>query len=162
MRRIPNFYVVWLRRETVLALPDIVYDCHHQVEYVSSIVAYARRSKLTGIERSMVMHFILLPLSLHGLSVLLLHIICSPSLQLPTLALPNGLHTYSTFFNSHSWVWDRLCGLVARFHGYRFMGPGFDSRRYQIFWELVGLERGPLSLVRIFDDLLERKVAAPV
>jgi hypothetical protein len=25
--------------------------------------------------------------------------------------------------------------------------PGFDSRRYQIFWEAVGLERGPLSLV---------------
>jgi hypothetical protein len=24
---------------------------------------------------------------------------------------------------------------------------GFDSRRYQIFWEVVGLERGPLSLV---------------
>jgi hypothetical protein len=24
---------------------------------------------------------------------------------------------------------------------------GFDSRRYQIFWEAVGLERGPLNLV---------------
>jgi hypothetical protein len=23
--------------------------------------------------------------------------------------------------------------------------PGFDSRRYQIFWVAVGLERGPLS-----------------
>jgi hypothetical protein len=23
----------------------------------------------------------------------------------------------------------------------------FDSRRYQIFWEVVGLERGPLSLM---------------
>jgi hypothetical protein len=27
--------------------------------------------------------------------------------------------------------------------------PGFDSRRYQIFWEVVGLERAPLSLVSI-------------
>jgi hypothetical protein len=27
---------------------------------------------------------------------------------------------------------DRLCGLVARVHGYRPRGPGFDSRRYQI------------------------------
>jgi hypothetical protein len=24
-------------------------------------------------------------------------------------------------------------------------GPGFDSRRYQIFWAALGLERGPLS-----------------
>jgi hypothetical protein len=31
--------------------------------------------------------------------------------------------------------------------GYRSRGPGFDSRRFQIFWEAVGLERGPLSLV---------------
>jgi hypothetical protein len=27
------------------------------------------------------------------------------------------------------------------------VGPGFDSRRFQIFWEAVGLERGTLSLV---------------
>jgi hypothetical protein len=26
----------------------------------------------------------------------------------------------------------------------------------------VGLERGPLSLVRIIEELLERKVAAPI
>jgi hypothetical protein len=30
---------------------------------------------------------------------------------------------------------------------------GFDSRRYQIFWEVVSLERGPLSLVRIVEEL---------
>jgi hypothetical protein len=35
--------------------------------------------------------------------------------------------------------------------------PGFDSRRYQIFWEVVGLERGPLSLVSTTEELLERK-----
>jgi hypothetical protein len=34
---------------------------------------------------------------------------------------------------------------------------GFDSRRYQIFWEVVGLERGPLSLVSTIKELLERK-----
>jgi hypothetical protein len=36
---------------------------------------------------------------------------------------------------------------------------GLDSRSYQIFWEVVVLERGPLSLVRSY---LEEKVAAPV
>jgi len=39
---------------------------------------------------------------------------------------------------------DRLCGLVVRVSGYRYRGPGFDPRRIVV----VGLERGPLSLVR--------------
>jgi hypothetical protein len=34
---------------------------------------------------------------------------------------------------------------------------GFDSRCYQIFWEAVGLERGPLCLVSSTEELLERK-----
>jgi hypothetical protein len=33
----------------------------------------------------------------------------------------------------------------------------FDSRRYQIFWEAVDLERGPLSLVSTTEELLGRK-----
>jgi hypothetical protein len=57
---------------------------------------------------------------------------------------------------------DRLYGLVVRVPGYRSRGSGFDFRRYQIFWEVVGLERGSLSLVRIIEELLEWKVAAPV
>jgi hypothetical protein len=42
---------------------------------------------------------------------------------------------------------------------------GFDSQHYQIFWgkkTVVGLERGPLSLVSTTEELLDRKVAAPV
>jgi hypothetical protein len=35
--------------------------------------------------------------------------------------------------------------------------PGFDSRLYQIFWEVVGLERDPLSLVSTTEELLGRK-----
>jgi hypothetical protein len=50
---------------------------------------------------------------------------------------------------------DRLCGLVVRVPGYRPRGPGFDFHHYQIFGEVVGLERGPLSLVRKIEELLE-------
>ena len=50
---------------------------------------------------------------------------------------------------------DRLCGLVIRVSGYRYRCLRFDSRRYQIFWVVVGLERGPLSLVRSIEELLE-------
>jgi hypothetical protein len=48
-------------------------------------------------------------------------------------------------------------GVVVRVPGYRSRGPVFDSRRYQIFLEVVGRERGPLSLVRIIGELLEWK-----
>jgi hypothetical protein len=34
---------------------------------------------------------------------------------------------------------------------------GFDSRRYHISWEIVGLERGPLSLVSTTEELLDKK-----
>jgi hypothetical protein len=46
---------------------------------------------------------------------------------------------------------------MVRVPCYRSRGPGFDSRFYLNFWEVVGLERGPLSLVRINEELLERK-----
>jgi hypothetical protein len=39
--------------------------------------------------------------------------------------------------------------------------PGFDSRHYQEK-KVVGLERGPLSLVSTIEELLDRKVVAPV
>jgi hypothetical protein len=34
---------------------------------------------------------------------------------------------------------------------------GFEYWRYRIFWEVVGLERGPLSLVSTIEELLKRK-----
>jgi hypothetical protein len=40
--------------------------------------------------------------------------------------------------------------------------PGFDSRHYQEKKKAVGLERGPLSIVSTTEELLGRKVAAPV
>jgi hypothetical protein len=36
-------------------------------------------------------------------------------------------------------------------------GRVFGTRRYQIFLKVVGLERGPLSLVSAIEALLERK-----
>ena len=63
-------------------------------------------------------------------------------------------------------MWDRLCGLVVRVSGYRYRGLGFDSRRYQIFWVVVALERGPLNLHSTswgqLRSYLNKKVAAPV
>jgi len=53
--------------------------------------------------------------------------------------------------------WVGFCGLVVRVSDYRYKGPGFDPRRYQIFWVVVGLERGPLGLVRSIEELLEWK-----
>jgi hypothetical protein len=54
----------------------------------------------------------------------------------------------------------RLCGLVVRVLGYRSGGPGSipgTTRK-----KVVGLERGPPSLVSTSEELLDRKVAAPV
>jgi hypothetical protein len=59
-------------------------------------------------------------------------------------------------------VKDRLCDLVVRVPNYRSRSPGLDSRRYQIFWEVVGLEGVPLSLVSTSEGYLEEKLAAPV
>jgi hypothetical protein len=50
---------------------------------------------------------------------------------------------------------DRLCGLVVR--GGLGSIPGTTREK-----RIVGLERGPLSLVSTTEELLDRKVAAPV
>jgi hypothetical protein len=55
---------------------------------------------------------------------------------------------------------DRLCGLVVRVLDYRSRGPGCDYRALKN--KVVGLERGPLSLVSTTEELLGGKVAAPV
>jgi hypothetical protein len=54
----------------------------------------------------------------------------------------------------------RLCGLVVRVLGYiteaRVLFPALPEKN------VVGLERGPLSLVSTTEELHDRKVAAPV
>jgi hypothetical protein len=54
-----------------------------------------------------------------------------------------------------------LCGLVVIVLGYISGGPGSipgTTRKKKV----VGLERGPLSLVSTTEELLDRKVATPV
>jgi hypothetical protein len=57
---------------------------------------------------------------------------------------------------------DRLCGLVVRVLGYRSGGPGLIPGTTRKKKRVVGLERGALSLESTTEELLDRKVAAPV
>jgi hypothetical protein len=52
---------------------------------------------------------------------------------------------------------DRLCGLVARVPGYRSRGPGSIPGVTRFSGKVVGLKRGPLSLVSTIEKLLEWK-----
>jgi hypothetical protein len=52
---------------------------------------------------------------------------------------------------------DRLCSLMMQSSWLQIQRPGFDSRHYQIFWEAVCLERGPLNLVSTIEELFGRK-----
>jgi hypothetical protein len=56
---------------------------------------------------------------------------------------------------------DRLCGPVVRVLDYRSGGPGsiLGTTRKK---KAVGLERGPLSLVSTTEELLDRKIEAPL
>jgi hypothetical protein len=66
------------------------------------------------------------------------------------------INKYINIFKHSIWKSpDRLCGLVVRVSGYESICTVFDSRPYQIFWEVMGLERGPLSLVRTVKELIE-------
>jgi hypothetical protein len=72
---------------------------------------------------------------------------------------------YLIYFNQYCLtVLDHLCGIVVRALGYRSGGPGSipGTTRFSGKRTVVGLERGPLSLVSTIEELLYRKVAAPV
>jgi hypothetical protein len=74
-----------------------------------------------------------------------------------------ALHGYGRAQNIYLWVYsallwaaDRLSALVASVPGYRSRDPGFDSRRYQIFWEINNRSGSEwLGLVRIIEEILE-------
>jgi hypothetical protein len=65
------------------------------------------------------------------------------------------------YLNMYVTFYDRLCGLVVRVLGYRSEGPGSIPGTTKEK-KVVGLERGTLSLVSTTEELLHRKVAAPV
>jgi hypothetical protein len=55
-----------------------------------------------------------------------------------------------------------LHDIAASIPGYRARIPGFGWLPYQVFWEVVFLERGLLALLRIIEDTFAWKVATPV
>jgi hypothetical protein len=61
----------------------------------------------------------------------------------------------ASYFSTGINVVDRLCGLVVRVVGYRSGGPG--SIPGTTIKKVVGLERGPLSLVSTTEELLDIK-----
>jgi hypothetical protein len=61
------------------------------------------------------------------------------------------------FYFIFKYLCDRLCGLVVKSSWLQIQRSGFDSRRYQIFREVVGMEQGSLTLVSTTEELLERK-----
>ena len=63
------------------------------------------------------------------------------SYQKDRWAKPGNLAKCKSYIEDAIAWHDRLCGLVVRVSGYRYRGPGFDPRRYQVFWVVVGLER---------------------
>jgi len=58
-----------------------------------------------------------------------------------------------------AWRWEcDVCRYETRQLYNEIQRSRVRSRRYQIFWVVVGLERGPLSLVRSIEELLEWKM----
>jgi hypothetical protein len=57
----------------------------------------------------------------------------------------------------HYWVSFRHLSCSGQSSWLQMQRSEFDSRNYQIFWEVVGLERGPLNLVSTIEELLGRK-----
>jgi hypothetical protein len=81
---------------------------------------------------------------------------CSQKNNLPYF-FPNYIYSLLyIIYCSHFYLWPPLwsSGQSSWLQSQR---SGFDSQRYQIFWELVSLERGPLSLVSTTEELLERE-----
>jgi hypothetical protein len=67
--------------------------------------------------------------------------------------LPKPSFTFVYFMQG---IWPPLCS-GGQSSWLQIQRSGFDSWRYQFFWEVVGLERGPLGLVSGIEMLLVKK-----
>jgi hypothetical protein len=56
-----------------------------------------------------------------------------------------------------SWRWRRHLWYRGQSSWLQIQKSGFDSRHCQIFWKVVGLERGQLSLVSTIEEVLGRE-----
>jgi hypothetical protein len=63
---------------------------------------------------------------------------------------------YGRHYEQCSLLGNRLCDLVVRVSGYRSRGLGSIPVATRFFWEVLGLERGPLSLVSTIEELRGR------
>jgi hypothetical protein len=66
-----------------------------------------------------------------------------------------GAETILCFLFTYDDRLDRLCGLVVKVLGYRFRGPSSIPGATKFFLRVVVLERGPLSLVMIIEELFQ-------
>jgi hypothetical protein len=73
----------------------------------------------------------------------------------------SSCHKYKTHYYYYSMGPPLWSSSQSSWLQIRRPGPGFDSWHYQKK-KVVGLERGPLSLVSTTEELLDRKVAALV
>jgi hypothetical protein len=80
------------------------------------------------------------------------------SKPLPFIVRKHANFHLTSEFDMPEFSWDSLCAVVVRVPGCTHKGPGFEFRNYQIFLVGMCLERGSLGLVRINEELLERKI----
>jgi hypothetical protein len=80
-----------------------------------------------------------------------------PSACMYHVLTPTNVATFLLIPRSLASVVWRQTASVVWVPGYRSKGLGFDSRRYQIFWEIVGLKQGPLRLASTIVELTGRK-----
>jgi hypothetical protein len=86
---------------------------------------------------------------------------CRTGNQTGPIAIPTELSRFLATTCPVKWndpfiyIYDRLCGLVVKSSWLQISALPEKKK-------VVGLERGPLSLVSTTEELLDRKVAAPV
>jgi hypothetical protein len=79
-------------------------------------------------------------------------ILASPLCRMKILKESRSINYWQNFLL----FWPRLWSSSQSFW-LQIQRSRFDSQCYQIFWEVVGLKRGPLSLASTIEELLESK-----